>query len=84
MCQEEVKHEVAETKKCSVCGEVLPVDMFARRGLGRENVCIKCKRKQSGQSEALAKFTPRELIEELKARGYKGKLTYTIVKTLNI
>lgn len=84
MCQEEVKHEVAETKKCSACGEVLPVDMFTRRGLGRENVCIKCKRKQSGQSEALAKFTPRELIEELKARGYKGTLTYTVVKTLNI
>lgn len=84
MCQEEIKHEVAETKKCSVCGEVLPIDMFTRHGRGRENVCITCKRKQSGKSEALAQFTPRELIEELKARGYKGKLTYTIVKTLNI
>lgn len=84
MCQEEVKHEVAETKKCSICGEVLPLDMFLRRGAGRENVCITYKRKQNGKSEALAKFTPRELIEELKARGYKGKLTYTIVKTLNI
>lgn len=84
MCQEEIKHEVAETKKCSVCGEVLPLDMFLKRGAGRENVCISCKRKQNGKSEALAQFTPRELIEELKARGYKGKLTYTIVKTLNI
>lgn len=36
MCQEEVKHEVAETKKCSICGEVLPLDMFLRRGAGRE------------------------------------------------
>lgn len=24
----------------------------------------------------LAKFTPRQLIEELKSRGYKGSLTY--------
>jgi len=31
---------------------------------------------------ALAKFKPRELIEELKARGYKGTLTYEQVITL--
>lgn len=30
----------------------------------------------------LAKFNPRELIEELKARGYKGTLTYEQVITL--
>lgn len=30
----------------------------------------------------LAKFKPRELIEELKARGYKGMLTYEQVITL--
>lgn len=76
--------KLLKLKKCSVCGEVLPIDMFTRHGRGRENICITCKRKQSGKSEALAQFTPRELIEELKARGYKGKLTYTIVKTLNI
>ena len=29
----------------------------------------------------LAKFKPRELIEELKARGYKGTLTYEQVIT---
>lgn len=28
-----------------------------------------------GGNPDLASFTPRELIEELKARGYKGKLT---------
>ena len=32
----------------------------------------KCK----GNPE-LARFTPRELIEELRARNYKGTLTYT-------
>lgn len=30
----------------------------------------------------LAKFKPRELIEELKARGYRGTLTYEQVITL--
>lgn len=30
----------------------------------------------------LAKFKPRKLIEELKARGYKGTLTYEQVITL--
>lgn len=30
----------------------------------------------------LAKFKPGELIEELKARGYKGTLTYEQVITL--
>ena len=29
----------------------------------------------NGGNPDLAQFTPRELIEELKARGYKGKLT---------
>ena len=28
-------------------------------------------------NEALAKFTPRQLIDELKARGYTGELKYT-------
>lgn len=32
-------------------------------------------KKQWANSE-LAKFTPRELIAELKARGYSGELSY--------
>lgn len=30
-----------------------------------------------GGNPELAKFTPRELIEELRSRGYSGKLTIT-------
>ena len=84
MCQEEVKHEVAETKSVLFAAKYYQQICLQDLVEVEKNVCITCKRKQSGKSEALAQFTPRELIEELKARGYKGKLTYTIVKTLNI
>lgn len=35
------------------------------------------KGQDGGGNPALADFTPRELIEELRARGYKGTLEYT-------
>ena len=60
---------------------------------GRVSVCVDCisrtrKKHQdeiitpplidkSNCNQALAQFTPRELIEELRARGYKGKLQIT-------
>ena len=32
----------------------------------------------------LADFTPRELMEELKRRGYEGTLTYTETRTIDL
>lgn len=52
-----------ETKVCKVCGQELPLSEF--------------KKTTGSTNSELAKFTPRELIEELKSRGYKGKLYVT-------
>lgn len=37
------------------------------------------RKKLDGTNPALAEFTPRDLMLELAARGYTGKLSYTKV-----
>lgn len=75
-----------ETKVCKVCGQELPLSEFnATNGIATCKKCIgekikktKSFKKTTGSTNSeLAKFTPRELIEELKSRGYKGKLYVT-------
>lgn len=79
-----------ETKKCKVCGQELPLSEFKKspfaiNGIATCNKCISDKIKKTkllkeaagSTNSELAKFTPRELIEELKSRGYKGKLYVT-------
>lgn len=72
--------EIKNTKVCKVCGNELPLDCFNRHGRssdGYASVCKACTKKQKGTTNLeLAKFTPRELIAELAARGYHGKLVY--------
>lgn len=67
-------------KKCNVCGKVLPLDQFAKYGHGHRNTCELCRRAANGVSEKFKDFTSRELIEELKSRGYRGKLTRVITE----
>lgn len=79
-----------ETKVCKVCGQELPLSEFrkspfATNGIATCNKCMNEKIKKtklfkkitSSTNRELSKFTPRELIEELKLRGYKGKLYVT-------
>jgi len=39
---------------------------------------------EESKKRRLSEFTPRELIEELKRRGYEGKLTYTRIETIDL
>ena len=79
-----------ETKVCKVCGQELPLSEFRKSLLVPNGIatCKKCvnekikktkllKETTGSTNSELAKFTPRELIEELKSRGYKGKLYVT-------
>lgn len=80
-----------QAKTCKECGQLLTLDHFRLTPLsadGHANICKECARQKrqqkkdefaptpsGGGNPELAKFTPRELIEELRSRGYKGKLT---------
>lgn len=83
MCDE--KH--VSTKICSCCGNELPVTAFDRHGKSKDgysHICRAYKAEQNGTNTDLAKFTPRELINELRARGYRGKLTFTQTYEINV
>lgn len=79
------------TKKCSRCGVEKPLSEFHKNRSskdGLQNYCKQCSYESNKISRGhnvhkvwlnpdLAKFQPRELIAELKARGYSGELSFT-------
>ena len=84
---------------CKECGRTLPETAFKTTRWGtKAGVCTECvTAKMKAQATAkhekdvtdarslrLRDFTPRELMEELAARGYKGTLTYTVTQTIDI
>lgn len=85
MCTIETKPEyTGELKKCSICGKELPLSHFQKRGTGYRNICNDCIRRESGATDKFKDFSSRELIDELKARGYEGQLTKKVIETIKL
>lgn len=84
------KESAQQTKRCSRCGRELPLSAFnlsAKAPDGHQYVCKECmnllnkesRAKKKGlkrvwSNPALSGFTPRQLIDELRSRGYQGEL----------
>lgn len=68
--------QVDETKVCKVCGRELPLEEFPTYGKGYKATCKCCLRQKNKRSAKFENISSRELIAELRLRGYKGKLTY--------
>lgn len=85
MCQINVKPEyTGEVKKCKLCGKELPFTHFKRRGSGYRTICIECEKRESGATDKFKDFTSRELIDELKARGYEGTIIKKVIETIKL
>jgi len=78
--REDLGQPTIPLKKCNKCGKMLPLDHFAKYGHGHRAPCELCRRESAGISEKFKDFTSRELLDELKSRGYKGKLTRVITE----
>lgn len=71
---------VKQTKKCKCCGRVLDVSEFRTYSKGYRNICKHCEYKNRGISEEFAKYEDKDLINELRSRGWSGKLEYKEIK----
>ena len=82
--KEDLGNPTVPMKKCKCCGELLPVENFAKYGTGHRAICEKCRRDKSGVTDRFKDFTSRELIAELKSRGYRGNLTRIVTETIKL
>lgn len=79
-----VEETTTQKKTCKCCGKVLPLTMFNKKGTGYRKICISCERGESGASEKFKQYTSRELMEELRARGFKGTFKRMKVEEITI
>ena len=87
-----------ETKKCTRCGRILPIDQFSKKTKSKDGLqpyCKECTKEiqrswraskdesdaktyypanavaPADETDTLKNFTPRQLLKELKRRGYR-------------
>lgn len=84
LANSETSTPVKEMRKCAQCGAVLPVSYFSSYGKRIKTICKSCEGLDVPCDDRLKDFESRELILELRARGYKGELTKTITKKVVI
>ena len=85
---------IMTTSICKRCGQEKPLEEFYTNRFGIVQVCRDCvrekrnntieKRRLSQRALSLADFQPRELMAELKRRGYEGTLTFTETHIIDI
>lgn len=75
--------ENTQTKTCPRCGRTLPIENFYKNKDGKTySYCKECvkvlnaarKTPPPDSENPLSAYTPRQLMQELKRRGYTGKL----------
>ena len=77
--------ENTQTKTCSKCGRTLSIENFYKRSRDGKpySYCKECVKVLNAarritpppdSENPLSVFTPRQLMQELKRRGYTGKL----------
>ncbi len=72
-------------RKCKCCGKELPITEFNHyRPNNYRWICKSCEKVDIPKNDKFKDVTSRELILELRARGYRGKLTKTITKDIVI
>lgn len=77
--------EPQQTRICKCCGRELPITDFNHYTRKTYRwICKSCENDDIPKNEKLKDITSRDLVLELRARGYRGKLTKTITRDLVI